>query len=337
MPTKVFVGNLPDECAKDTIRDVFGPYGVIDDVAVVKNFAFVHFSSEGDANNAVRDLDGSKIGGKQINVEISKKQDNARSGGGGGGGRRDREKDRDRERNDRGGGMQQRRGRMPERSMHVGGILGAGPLGLGGPMGGGNGVGNNPNIGGLPAGPLAALAAGPPLGGLGVSPLAGLGALAGAGAGPLGGLFSAVSTFAAVAEKQQQLNSNQQQQQQQQPMQQQSFQDRRPERDQPDPDVRVRREVVPTRDVPNAAAMGLTNGYVIYERYYVDPSHPLLKGLPLPELPRMSDNLSSNNARNDNRRDNCESYRDRSPVHNGRRNDIDRDHHEIRDINNFRR
>jgi len=203
-------------------------------------------------------------------------------------------------------------------------------------LGSGNGVSSNPSIGGLPAGPLAALAS-PQLGGLGAAPLAGLGALAGAGTGSLGGLFSAVSTFAAVAEKQQQLNSNQQQQQ---PMQQQtSFQDRRSERDQPDPDVRVRREVVPTRDVPNAAAMGLTNGYVIYERYYVDPSHPLLKGLPLPELPRMSDNRSSNNSnpQNDNRRDNYDSYRDRSPVHNGRRNDIDRDHREIRDVNNFRR
>jgi len=317
MPTKVFVGNLPDECAQETIRDVFGSYGGIDEVAIVKNFAFVHFSNEGDANNAVRDLDGSKIGGKQINVEISKKQDGAR-------GRRDRDRDRDRnERNDRG---VQRRGRAPERSNNAGGILGAGPLS------GGNGVGAPPSIGGLPAAQLAGLA-GPPLGGLGVTPLGGLGsgplgALSGGPAGAASGILSAISTFAAVAEKQQQLNSSQQQHMQQQL----PFQERRTERDQPDPDVRVRREVVPTRDVPNASAMGLTNGYVIYERYYVDPTHPLLKGLPLPELPRMSDNLASS-VRNENRRDNLDAYRDRSPVHNGR-HDRERD---FRDVNDYRR
>jgi len=31
------------------------------------------------------------------------------------------------------------------------------------------------------------------------------------------------------------------------------------------------------------------NGYVIYERYYVDPKHPLLKGLPLPQLDKLDD------------------------------------------------
>jgi len=322
MPTKVFVGNLPDDCAQETLRDVFGSYGGIDEVAIVKNFAFVHFSNEGDANNAVRDLDGSKIGGKQINVEISKKQDGSR-------GRRDRDRDRDRnDRNDRG---PPRRGRGPDRSNNAGGILGAGPL-----PGGNAGVGGPQGIGGLSAAPLSGLG-GPPLGGLGPNPLGGLGAgtlgaLGGAaGATPLSslGILSAVNTLKAVAEKTQQLNSGQQQSLQQQL----PFQERRNERDQPDPDVRVRREVVPTRDVPNAAAMGLTNGYVIYERYYVDPTHPLLKGLPLPELPRMSDNLATT-VRNDNRRDNFDGYRDRSPVHNGRRNDLER---EFRNVNDYRR
>lgn len=334
MPTKVFVGNLPDDCAQETLRDVFGSYGGIDEVAIVKNFAFIHFSSEGDANNAVRDLDGSKIGGKQINVEISKKQD----GGNRGGMRRDNRDrdrgDRDRDRNDR-GGPRRGRGGPPDRPTNAGGILGAGPLGSNGPLGGGP-----PSIGGLPVSQLGGLG-GTPLGGLTGAPLAGLagnplGALGGVSApAPLGGIgiLSAVNTLAAVAEKQQQLNSVQQQPPPNQGL---PFQERRTERDQPDPDVRVRREVVPTRDVPNAAAMGLTNGYVIYERYYVDPTHPLLKGLPLPELPRMSDGLANrDNVRNDQRRDNFEGYRDRSPVHNGRR-DVDRER-EYRDMNDYRR
>ena len=321
MPTKVFVGNLPEDCAQETIRDVFGSYGGIDEVAIVKNFAFVHFSNEGDANNAVRDLDGSKIGGKQINVEISKKQDGSIRG------RRDNRdnRDRDRDRNDRG----PRRGRGgPDRSHNAGGILGAGPLAGGPPFGGGPALGGlgGPQLGGI--GPqLGGIGPqlggiGPQLGGLGGGSLGSLGNAG--GVAPLGGLgiLSAVNTLAAVAEKQQQLNSGQLQQQPPQP-----FPERRGERDQPDPDVRVRREVVHTRDVPNSSAMGLSSGYVIYERYYVDPTHPLLKGLPLPELPRMSDSLvSRDNARPETRRDNnFDGYRERSPVNNGRRNDVDRE------------
>merc|ERR1712025_1426664 len=30
-------------------------------------------------------------------------------------------------------------------------------------------------------------------------------------------------------------------------------------------------------------------GFVIYDSYYVDPKHPLVRGLPIPELPRMTD------------------------------------------------
>lgn len=36
-----------------------------------------------------------------------------------------------------------------------------------------------------------------------------------------------------------------------------------------------------------------SDGYVIYERFYVDRSHPLLKGLPVPELPRVQDLLGN--------------------------------------------
>lgn len=57
----------------------------------------------------------------------------------------------------------------------------------------------------------------------------------------------------------------------------------------PDPDVRVRREVVHVSNVPNADRYGFTNGYVIHERYYVLPTHPLLKGLPVSNIPLMSE------------------------------------------------
>jgi len=55
----------------------------------------------------------------------------------------------------------------------------------------------------------------------------------------------------------------------------------------PDPDIRVRREVVNVRNVPNADTYGFKSGYVIHERYYVLPSHPLLNGLDLSHIPTL--------------------------------------------------
>jgi len=58
------------------------------------------------------------------------------------------------------------------------------------------------------------------------------------------------------------------------------------EKERPNPDVRVRREAVHVSHIPGAAAMGLMDGFVVYERYYVDPNHPLLKE---PARPRVED------------------------------------------------
>jgi len=58
------------------------------------------------------------------------------------------------------------------------------------------------------------------------------------------------------------------------------------EQERPNPDVRVRREAVHVSHIPGAAAMGLMDGFVVYERYYVDPNHPLLKE---PTRPRVED------------------------------------------------
>ena len=269
MPTKVYVGNLPDNCNPDNLRGLFGPYGEINELTVIKNFAFVHFAKEEDANNAVQDLHKSKMLGQQITVEISKSKgrvrENDRSNGDARDNHRDNRRDRRDERRDRG----VRRGPHSSVGMNapLGGILGAAPV--------------DPNI----------------LGGLGI--------------------FSAVNTLAAAAAAEQQ---NRQQELNRQDLQRVNSQCQ-----QPDPDVRVRREVVHSREVPNAGKLGLTDGYVIYERYYVDSTHPLLKGLPIPELPRMTDTyVSARDSFRSNQRDVYDDFRDRSPVNN-RRDDYDRE------------
>ena len=324
MRTKLYVGNLPENFSEASLCDVFLPYSGLDQVAVFKNFAFVHFTDENEASKAVKDLDGTTIGDKKVSVEVSRSK--GRGGRDGGG--------RDRDRCDRDRGSRRDRDRDGPRGppRGQGGGAGLGPLigGLGGL--GGLGTPGGP-LGGL-GGALGGLGGGQ-LGGLGGGQLGGLagGQLGGLGGGELGGIFSAVNTLAALGEKTQLMNSAQSQQQQemgflqqQQRQQQQQQQQQQPQQtypDQPDANSRGRREAAPATTAPNAV-VGTNNGYVIYERYYVDPSHALLKGLPLPQLPPLPDvrldlrpepqQQLNDNLRQDVFRDRQDVYRDRSPI-----------------------
>ena len=71
--TKIFVGNLPDRYPDDSLRELFEQYGEVSECDVIKNFAFVHFISEEEAESAVKGLNGAEVKGKNIRVEISEK------------------------------------------------------------------------------------------------------------------------------------------------------------------------------------------------------------------------------------------------------------------------
>jgi len=268
MPIKVYVGNLPDNCPPDSLRDLFSGYGVLKELDIIKNFAFVHFDRESDATQAVKDLDNTKLLGQVITVQVSKNQtskSNSRD--------RDRRDDRRPPRRNPNGPMSNNRGPPPPMNS-LGGILGAAPV---------------------PA----------PLGGL--------------------GLLSSLNA-AVAAEQQRNLESELRLERE--------HRERGREREQPNPDVRVRREVVHTRDVPNASKLGVSDGYVIYERYYVDPSHPLLKGLPTPEYSRVTDTFVAprdNYRSEDVRRDGFNEFRDRSPLQDPRDYERERGIRDVRD------
>lgn len=247
--TKLYVGNLPDQCKDEAIRDLFSPYGELAELTVIKNFAFVHFKDEEIAKNAVRDLNGTKLLGKQISVEISK----SRGGGG------DKDKGRDNRRMPDRRRDNAPRDRVPGNFSNIGNQDFAQTLSnLSGMLGGG-----------MPQNPILGAPLGTPLGGplgapLGIAPPA-LGNL---------GILSAVNTLAAVAEKQKEM-AHQQQQQLSAP--------RQPPQDDRQPREPARNAAPAETPKPSSN----NNGYVIYERYYVDPNHALLKGLPLPQLPRV--------------------------------------------------
>jgi len=66
---------LPVVCSFQTsdLEDKFRRYGRIIDCLVKGVFGFVEFDDERDAEDAVRDLHGTKLGGDRITVEFAKR------------------------------------------------------------------------------------------------------------------------------------------------------------------------------------------------------------------------------------------------------------------------
>ncbi len=92
MSKKLYVGNLPFTATEDELRSLFEPHGAIASVNVItdretgraRGFAFVEMEEANAADEAIRALDGTEMGGRSLRVNEA--QDKRRDGGGGGGG-----------------------------------------------------------------------------------------------------------------------------------------------------------------------------------------------------------------------------------------------------------
>uniref|UniRef100_A0A673VVT3 RNA binding motif protein 4.3 n=1 Tax=Salmo trutta TaxID=8032 RepID=A0A673VVT3_SALTR len=71
---KIFIGNLPDEVEKDEIEALFTQHGTVTECAKFKNYAFVHMDYRKSATKAIRSLHLSKLHGRPINVEPSRRK-----------------------------------------------------------------------------------------------------------------------------------------------------------------------------------------------------------------------------------------------------------------------
>ncbi|KAG7177831.1 RNA-binding protein 1-like [Homarus americanus] len=74
MDCKVYVGNLGNNAAKHELESAFTKYGPLVNVWVARNppgFAFVEFEDPRDAEDAVRALDGTRLCGVRVRVEMS--------------------------------------------------------------------------------------------------------------------------------------------------------------------------------------------------------------------------------------------------------------------------
>ena len=91
----IYVGNLDFSTAEDEIRTLFEPFGQVDNVSLVRDkfsgqsrgFAFVEMGNDGEAEQAIQNLNGKQVGKRNITVnEARPREDRPRGGGGFGGG-----------------------------------------------------------------------------------------------------------------------------------------------------------------------------------------------------------------------------------------------------------
>ncbi len=93
MGRKLYVGNLPYSADQQSLQETFSKCGTVDSVNLItdrdtgrsKGFGFIEMSSDGEAQKAIQELNGTDCDGRPMTVNEAKPQQK-RSGGGGRGG-----------------------------------------------------------------------------------------------------------------------------------------------------------------------------------------------------------------------------------------------------------
>ena len=96
MSKRLYVGNLSYNTTDNTLRTLFGEYGEVVSVNVIKDrdsgrskgFGFVEMATEEAAQAAISALNGKSVDSRPISVAEARPQADRGGGGGGGGGRR---------------------------------------------------------------------------------------------------------------------------------------------------------------------------------------------------------------------------------------------------------
>ena len=74
--TNIYVGNLPFRCSEDELRDAFAQFGEVSSAKIIsdrytgqsRGFGFVEMPSGEEAETAIKALDGTDLGGRNIKV-----------------------------------------------------------------------------------------------------------------------------------------------------------------------------------------------------------------------------------------------------------------------------
>jgi cold-inducible RNA-binding protein len=76
MSRKLYVGNLPYDVGETELQELFGRTGSVESVTVMRDqmtgrargFAFVEMSTDEEAQNAIRQLNATQVGGRSLTV-----------------------------------------------------------------------------------------------------------------------------------------------------------------------------------------------------------------------------------------------------------------------------
>ena len=87
----IFVGNLDFGITEEQLRGAFAVYGAVDKVTIItdrdtgqpRGFGFVEMTNDSEAQQAIAGLNGSQLGGRNLNVNEARPK--LERGGGGGG------------------------------------------------------------------------------------------------------------------------------------------------------------------------------------------------------------------------------------------------------------
>ena len=80
MAVQIYAGNLPYKIKEEELKRLFEVHGEVTSVKIItdretgrsKGFGFVEMTSEGDANNAITQLNISEVMGRNIQVNIAR-------------------------------------------------------------------------------------------------------------------------------------------------------------------------------------------------------------------------------------------------------------------------
>ncbi len=80
MDVKLYVGNLPFDTTEEAIRQMFAESGTVVSVALIKDratgnskgFGFVEMSSQSEAQEAIKALNGRMVGDRALTVNIAR-------------------------------------------------------------------------------------------------------------------------------------------------------------------------------------------------------------------------------------------------------------------------
>lgn len=85
--SKLYVGNLSYSVTNEQLKELFGQFGEVGDIRVIegKGFGFVEMATQGDAEKAKKELNGTQFMGRTLKIDEARPQKDkprGRSGGG---------------------------------------------------------------------------------------------------------------------------------------------------------------------------------------------------------------------------------------------------------------